>query len=429
MAIHGRKRISIFFACILLSMILSRLVWMQLRTYQVVPAFTTFSAFSYVSDDFRKNCRNNNEIAKLFMPFRNDSMLASSQLQQWFMQPSYILASKEICAKPEPIQFIIHAHWVCLTMIVLLGIFLARFLSSSWVLAIFVGATLMSRGALLALIGSYSETLPLTFFVTLWFTSSIHYMRTLSRMALMVALFATILGTMLSGSFIALGLAIPGFLFTLKRSNSHLPSDNSLSKIKPNENTFVRSFSPLKVKFSIWARSTPQFTDKLQLTWITLTALLLATHAAFKSYQIFFSIDHHGGSLFASSFHPSIAVFWRFLSDWTLSGVKSLDLHSLFSITVICIWGFSPYLVKVHAYTKEAVSFFMVCFVILFCATLTSGFIDFVLLDGSSLSTRAFSLGIMNPTPFLVWLEPIILTLGIIGLYHMLKRKTVSLER
>ncbi|MFK7823186.1 MAG: hypothetical protein AB8G05_03460 [Oligoflexales bacterium] len=427
MAIYGRKRLSIFFACILLSMILSRLVWMQLRTYQLVPSFGAFSTFSYISSDFRKNCRNNSEIAELFTPLRQEAQLIAPSFHRWFIQPSFILVSKEICAKPEPIQFIIHMHWICLALIVLLGIFLARFLSSSWCLAIFVGATLMSRGALLALIGSYSDALPLTLLMTLWFTSCIHYLRTLSNVSLTMALTATILGSMLTGSFIGLGLAIPCFLFILKRKPVYRPIQAASRGYLSNNRNF-KAFSPLRIRFSMWINRTPNLRKQLLFFWLILTAVLISMQVSFKAYQLFYG-DNLKGNILEGLSRPTINTFSSFLSYWLFEGINTLDLHSLFSIAIIFLWGFSSQLEKTHEYTKEAILLFMVCFGILFSITLFTGYLDFIILGVASLSSRALSLRVMHPTPFLVWLEPIILTLGIIGLYHMLKRKTVSLER
>lgn len=428
MAIHGRKRFSIFLACILLSMILSRLVWMQLRTYQLVPSLSTFSAFSYISDNFAKNCRNNHEIAELFTPMRVEAKNIEPQLHRWFMQPSHIIAAKEICAKPKPIEFIIHSHWVCLTLIVLLGIFLTRFLSSSWCLAIFVGATLMSRGALLALIGSYSETLPITLLVTLWFTACIHYMRTLSSLTLGVAFAAISLGTLLSGSFIGLGLAVPCYLLIMRtthiKQNLMMKGQSQALKDHP----LLRAFSPLGTRFSGWINNSPALRRKLMLVWILLTAVLLTAQGVFKALQLLhmsYDVPFSFGD-FMTTNSSLFIVFLRNLSD---SWIESLDLHSLFSIAVICLWIFSSQLGKVHGYTKEAIIFFAVCFGLLFVITLVTGFLNFVFLENISLSDYAGTLGAMSPSPFLVWLEPIILTLGIIGLYHMLKSKTVSLER
>ncbi|NRA44931.1 MAG: hypothetical protein HRU09_08255 [Oligoflexales bacterium] len=424
MAIHGRKRLSIFFACILLSMILSRLVWMQLRTYQLMPSISTFSAFSYVSKDFQKNCRNNSEIEQLFKPLRQEAPYLRPQQHGWFIQPSHIFASKEICAKQEPIQFIIHAHWVCLTLIVMLGIFLARFLSSSWCLAIFVGATLMSRGALLALIGSYSEMLPITLLMTLWFTSCIHYMRTLSGIALTSALATMVLGSLHTGSFIALGLTIPLFILIL-RNKAPSSSEGSLARSKAKVNSFIRAFSPLRVRFSLWIDQSPQLRKRLVLVWIILTALLAFTQLIFKSYQLFYSGIEPDNPVI---FKLSTSTFWSFISQWSQAGIQSLDLHSALSIAIIAIWGLSSYVTQVHVYTKEAVIFFLLCFATLTGACFMTGYLDYIILDSTQLRARAFSQGALHPTPFLVWLEPIILTLGIIGLYHMLKRKTVSLE-
>ena len=426
MAIYGRKRLSIFFACILLSMILSRLVWMQLRTYQMVPSFGVFSAFSYVSNDFQKNCRNNPKIAELFKPMREEAQFIDSKLLRWFMQPSFIIASKEICAKPDPIQFIVHMHWICLALIVLLGIFLARFLSSSWCLAIFVGATLMSRGALLALIGSYSEALPLTLLITLWFTCCIHYIRTLSNISLLTALVTTVLGSLITGSFIGLGLAFPCFLYVLKNKTGHIQVSQAVSQ--PKKGSLARMFSPLRIGFRLWAGNTPRLRKQLKFFWLVLTASLITVQASYKSYQLLFD-SKQGGNLFEILSIPTFRTFWSFLSNWLFAGLQTLDLHSLFSIAIISMWAFSSYLGKMHVYTKEAIVLFMVCFTIISGTTLLTGYLDFMILEGSGLSSRAFSLSLMHPTPFLVWLEPIILTLGIIGLYHMLKRKTVSLER
>src|SRR5205085_2619844 len=97
----------------------------------------------------------------------------------WLASPGYVGLAYTACHSDltEERHWIKLNQWI-LAATVLMATLMARFITSSWTIALTVAAMLMSRGRLLADIGSVSTDYPVMLLVTTWLACCAHYLRT-----------------------------------------------------------------------------------------------------------------------------------------------------------------------------------------------------------------------------------------------------------
>ena len=137
------------------------------------------------------------------------SRLTWVQVRSFSIEDRGFLSSDLLHLWSLPIQDV--RSWninVCILMFSVLA-FMVRFLTNSWMTALFAVTVLLSRGALLARIGWLSWDLTMSFLVVLWFTFLAHYLRTAAVLSQLGLYLCQILACALVPSFLVLGLVLP----------------------------------------------------------------------------------------------------------------------------------------------------------------------------------------------------------------------------
>lgn len=194
---------------ILLTMSLMRIVWLQVRPYSysstLTGSVTLKAALSqynecHVQDKFKYS----NLYAK-----SPDNLL----LHAWLASPGYTAFVKFMC-KDGIINMGKLVDWNRFFIVgsAILMVFLVRFLTSSWVLAVGIGAALISRGELLSKNGLISHDGVMMFITTSWFAFASHFFKTAASFSLYGMILSFIAGALFDKIFLVVGLSFPVFV-------------------------------------------------------------------------------------------------------------------------------------------------------------------------------------------------------------------------
>ena len=179
------RSFKIFFAIVLLVMILMRLVWMELRTYP--PRLDGRARVT-----FSESAGEEGPVCRLSMPQAGRGRalppFVEATSRDWFASSGLGWFAQLLCedGRLAPAAFIRTNQWL-LILTVAAGVMLTRFLTSSWVLSLVVGASLLSRGRLIAGIGTVGSLPLVTLGTALWFLCLAHHLKTASRASLVTA--------------------------------------------------------------------------------------------------------------------------------------------------------------------------------------------------------------------------------------------------
>jgi len=272
-------------AIVFLFMILSRLTWMQLRHYPI-------EMLGFLGPDIL-----------------NFKHLQNSEARSWNINTIIVL-------------FFFSAHAI-------------RFLSGSWITALFATTVLMSRGVLLARVGWCSMDLTLSMLVLAWLTCVAHHLRTASHWSRYASWPILFLGSLLEPSFCAVGLVLPIYRFWIflrrqKESTEAIPRGNLLRT--------------LPVSFSEWlhSRSHPNRDSFAEIALVLgIFVWLMVIRFRFPNFQfeanpthtIFSFLDFHYVGSFVIISACAIYSFGK--------KVNFLNFQSLFLLFVVLWMGSS----------------------------------------------------------------------------------------
>ena len=196
---------------ILLTMILARLVWMQLRSYQtgIDPVVAEVLSETSQDDPHCDGLKN-----RLFQSANFDSSRPKSLFRKPALAYSYL--AKQACAfdKLEVGQLTRLNQWLyCLTtFFYVLG---SRFLTGSWTLSLTIGTMLLSRGSMLASLGLLSTDHFAALGLSFIFASLTHHLRTGAKISLAGAAGGYLWGTLFDLQFVAVGFGVGAAFFIM----------------------------------------------------------------------------------------------------------------------------------------------------------------------------------------------------------------------
>lgn len=205
------RRIRIAIPVILLSMILARLVWMQLRSYPAASSpRSEISNEAWLSGiDVACGARR----SLLNDPRQTEHVGSLKKAYLALSSPGYAVVGLLGCTLDVPAEKVTTKvnQWLFVAT-VLMATLMTRFLTSSWTIALITAAMLLSRGRLLAEIGTASVDFPVMLCVTTWLASLYHFVRTGAALSLTAAVVAALAAASFDRSLVALSLVVPAFL-------------------------------------------------------------------------------------------------------------------------------------------------------------------------------------------------------------------------
>lgn len=421
-------------------MILMRLVWMDLREYEVFVHKHVKKAITTTPVGFQE-CRFD-EVVGSPQASRRSLELASTWPQSWLYQWFLHLSCDTGQFSAETY---VRMNQGLLILIILTCVFIARLFCGSWLVCLSVAAMLLSRGRLIAANGDISGQMLITAFATLWVLNLGHWLRTGTRRSLLLSWLplAALLsletslwpiafaqGLCLSLVFVARGGLIRPLLARMRQTQMKerwfaqtvypdpVGGVDSEAKIiqrfkkvfgwvrpvewryRPLARKFQTGsfFRPLEVPFLLWVYHGRRWRRLLGLTWGLGAVVGLGSLGGALTTQVDVVFD---------SLMPFI--WWQLL--WAR---LDLDLYVAAGILVV---------VLLRGPTEGLTGFWEM--VSLFVMILLSGTLGAWLWDSWSfaqISDHQFPLTVLwRSSQFVLWFEPVFLTLALVGLYHLLR--------
>ena len=466
----GRRwgRLRIIVPLILLVMILMRLVWMQLRTY---PTFVEPRALISLDVWHRLSglgCASERRLGEVAKQPPEDRLYLEAALD-WMASPGFAVVGLASCGvnSLELRKAIQVNEWI-LAATVMVAALMTRFITSSWTMALIVGAMLLSRGRLLADIGMVSADYPAMLLVTTWLAASAHFLRTGALVSLAAAVVAAVLAALFDKSMVVLALAMPILLFvgfayrrrlarpvirrlrgTRRRLRELTPRGGPVwpagDEVESGFGRFARSlrwvfgmefppldaegrwrpsyargslFRTINVPFLLWAYWRRRWL-KLACLWFGVFAVTLGL-LVLVGFVLGGPADGTGLLRLAHGFGATLERA-DFRTAWASAFRPRVDLHLAISFLILLLCAFqSP---------AAGLSSFLECtWLVLVVALLLAG--SAFLADAADLSIRhglalrgitAPLIAVLEPRRVLLWLEPALLSLGVAGIYNLMK--------
>lgn len=462
------RRVRVAIPLLLLTTILMRLVWMQLRSYPIEGDARVIIAREEIATDGHDTCRTSERAKAIPRSTVTAGKMPERLIRAWLISPGLVWFTDMKCRNGMLSDHdALRINQGLLIGTVLLAALMSRFLTSSWTVALIVAGMLMSRGGLLAHLGRVSADWLLTFCLTLWMTCLTHYLRSGSLAAMCGAVFAVIFGSLFDRALIALSLSMPVVLlfgFFVRRqltgplihrmrqvnrrwralspttaATPDMETESFLGRVSgsvrfmlgmefPSRaatgsiSSFQRGtlFKTLDVPFPLWVYR--------HRRWLRLASVWLLVFATTVGLSVlgFAVILHPAGAVLPElqklrSMLQAGGLPNHFPDLWTLLALERIDLHLAMSLLVIvvCAWqspaaGLSGFL---EAIWLVLVGFVLIAAAVFILDTLDARLIERLPFQGRrALWTLAF-----GPREFMLWWEPVLLSLGVAGIYNLMK--------
>lgn len=451
------RRVRIALPLILMVMILMRLVWMQLRTYPVVPELRALVSLALLESS--DSCSYDRSLPRP----TEDS--AGTAARAWTLSPGYVGLGYLGCFADwlDDREFVRINQWL-LVLTVFLCALLARFVTSSWTLALIVGAMLMSRGRMLADISRVSIDFVAMVVVTAWMCAQAHFVRTGAVASLAFAVFLALFGAAVDRSLLVLAMSTPmalgfGFLGRRKlarpvlrrlrgtrRRLEELAStpkarrvDESTTSVgrfvvsvrwllgmefAPQEPVDVRMggvrgalFRTLNVPFLLWVYARRRWL-RLSAGWamagVSAAALVLLTYVL--------ETDGDPTAPLWQAFQATPGFVAEILPTWHLYLAQRFDLHLTASLLVVFVCAMQSPAAGLAGFLETSWLVLTSGLALLVWALFMDG-LDLAMVSqargpGPGVFGLQFPLGLRDVA---LWFEPTILTLGAAGIYNLMK--------
>ena len=380
----------------LLFMILMRLVWMDMRSYIIV----------YAPENHRSVIDGGS--------CQKESWFGPTDSNQgrpgWGSSLLYRIMLKQSCRTGTFSEgSFIRYNQGFLVLTVLACMIVARIVTRSWVIALLVGLALISRGRLIASSGQISGDHMIMFGVSLWAMFMAHWIRSGSRLIL-GALFVSMLWLIeLEISFIFLALVPLVYVLVVRRDR--------VQKITPHHDLIL--FWPKVQKFlelqNLHVAAPEQPTGGI----FRPLAQTFAVPLRQRQVMMLFMKDYALGSgilFICLGFMVATKSYWKHRVVWQMVKLKlwgqlwamPIDRDILLSAAAIFLAIF------ISSFVLPALRGFNLSIVLGFLlSTLSTLVIDHIYLP-------ADATGYWLAPQVVLWWEPLILALGVLGFYHAL---------
>lgn|GEM_PF-2450665 len=485
MGTGGWRWLKILLIFAILVVIQMRLVWMQLRDFRVQSNPRTEMSMDFLDRFRAVTCLRSSpwglapmapQLLSDSTPFPAESRSAAATVMT--QSPGVTLLLGGFFCKGERIadqSWIKVNQWIFVASVVLSAL-AARILARSWTLALFAAATLMTRGSLLTGIGDFGADNYLMLAYATWFAATVHFLRSGSGVAFLVCGISLIAGAIFDPVMVVLGLALPIFLMGawLARPNLVRPlmqqvrmrmrvmrqraawarqyvlaspapqaeaTDSMFWSYLAAARRFVGLeapggvepiswrrrydrgglFKPAEVPFLIWAL--PDRTGRLRWRplWLAGGALLLVLVSAAGGLLAYRWLAGEAGYPLRSTalnLWANGVPFEGWDQRWYFEVFTAFDIHLLVSLGVT-LWAATQS--PAHGLTGyfEAVWVFLISLVLIIGAALVLDLFDARMLSGAFPWLGSGKL--FSHRQVLVWVQPVLLMMGVTGAYNMLK--------
>ena len=421
----------LFLGFIMIIMVLMRLVWMQLRSYQFQwDPRASLELTRLSANHERPRCGNPKTAIESQFPkqeIRHRDVPFESMGFQWFL--------RYFCKNGDPHKnFFIKANQTVVIMVTILLCLFVRFLTGSWIAALIAAVILMSRGRFIAFVGTVSPIHLTMLLSSFWFLFVCHFFRTGDDKSFFISFFWLLLLSLVDRSFIAGLVILPlflgfGLLIQARIFSKKIPpvtahrNDSSFQSalrflyvllVKPQylpvaEN---QSFQPgflrsSQTSFILWYFRRGYF-HQTPMTWCLLSIFLsLASLVALYYQNMALIFD--------------IKITLSHVQPWLNFLLNTIDRDLFVSLAIILLS------MCLHPHDSfpgcwEVSCFFWFCLFLLLPSAFFVDLLEFQSLNNQSDWDYAHYLKLWSRGPdLMVILEPVILSLGIVGILNFIK--------
>lgn len=459
---------------LILGMVLARMIWIQLRFFPVNVDYRSLVTFGALMDPEQPStCFEQYASKDQLWALLTDNELVSDKRYRWFRVPGLELLSRAACGygafTPQTMQWF---NYLFFGGTVFLAMLMVRMLSGSWFIGLVAAAMLLSRGQLVAKIGELTSVNSSMFLCTLMMTCFVHYLRTASWITFTCTLATLFLLTSFDIPWIVSLLTFPTVLLswwmlrrllslpTLKLLRSEprqkAPEKWPRSDGKPADailakNSQLRKFlrklravfgfessgggvplylahayerggllRPLVVPYSFWVLHRRRWL-KLMLYGYTLGLLTISLAVLAWLRAMPRIIPLSSTALLEVAQQISASVHWPWVSNWLEALRAPIDLHFAASLVVVFLALFQSPSRGLHGFFETSwvlvtgLSFLVV-------ATFIVDVVDARVLIEIEGEARGWSIYGWSRAPHVfTWIEPTVLSLGLVGVYNLLK--------
>lgn len=460
-------KLKIIMGLVLLSLILLRLIVVQLQQYPYAPGVKTQLTFSYIDLLYELKCSAD------LLPNSADSRFHSHEAASisqsvgdpWLISPALSYVGRSYCSLGTSASrsLTIIDQWL-LVLSTILSIFAARFLSGSWMVSLVVGCVVIYRNSLADSIGAVSLDGYLQVLFTLWLASAAHFIKTGSLWSLGMMVGAVQVGALFDLSFSVLALCLPvmlivGFPFRKafaarivkrlqrRRRRKRLAQPERHASMAGGKDTWASRlvvttkwmlgqgvpenpsvrwgvglsrggvFRVIRAPFGLWVFRKNRW-KHLIIGWVVAFALIVAFSAAV--YGLI------GLRISGAVPWPPMAVVvshlkFDWFTQWCLGTIFTLDLYGALSLGVIIFCAVQSPTDGIFSFL-EATWMVMIAIVGLLVFAFIFDMINYPQMSNLQVSEQILSGSLAVPfRKIFLWCEPALLMFGIAGCYNLIK--------
>ena len=394
-------------------MILMRLVWMQLRSYPVMIDMRSLAGL--VSGESQPyGCEIPESLRGLWIEefaFKPNALVAKQG--NWFSSPGFVRLGRAACNRGvvNTEFFIRNNQWLLIASV--FGMVLAtRFMTGSWLMSLLVGVILMSRGRLITGIGHLSIEQLLMPICVFWLVSMVHFVKTASWSIFFIHLFFSGFLIMNEPAFVVVPF-ITAIFWGLGNTNRKAGESAGLTDGPGN---FLR---PLDISFKDWLSQRAHRFKVVGLLLATVAACFILGLISFNKMLGVLS----DGSLYNADINPD---WYR---EWMQQWLSPIDTDLIVSFAVIGLTAFLPIrwsLVGLGSITRLFVAVITAVTVM----SLGLDLLDYTYIYSLDSEINKNFIEIWGRAPSVIlWVEPIVLSFGAVGMFNFFLTLTTKLQK
>ena len=459
----GKLRIIIPLA--LLGMVLTRLVWLQIRTYPTVVDTRAVIGMNALSDRLGMDCPNDHPYPLVQM----GDNLAAAEFVRTFVGSAGLLGLYSVGCRLEKLfdkSLAKLNQWLFMAAVLMVTL-MCRFATSSWSIALAASAVMLSRGRLLGELGYISESSFLMLGFTSWMAGCAHFVRTGSYLSLGFILLSAFFAALLDRAFVGLFAVFPVLLIIgyflrrklakpilkrLKKINRELREATRRKRHPSSKNESILSralstarymvglefpvldqseykmpsyerggiFKTIPIPFSLWLYAQRRWL-RLAIGWMLFSFIsvglilaayiwLVSPYGSVTSAQVLAQLDGSLGGDFVS---------WR--NSWVLAAISPFDTHLTVSLLVIVICALQSPADGLAGFWDLS-WLLLISLIMVFFSAFAADFFDVMMIESlARLNIVDGLISSLKPRAVIVWLEPVILGTGVCGVYNLMK--------
>ena len=474
----GLKRLRTLVPWTLMVMIVMRLIWIQLRDFQLEPTPRGQASAELASRALDRSCdalAQPGRGLKALTPPSPLGMLglaghrvdapgerARLALGAQLASPALVAFWTLVCQlSPHDERAIIRANQGLLLIIVFLAALLSRFLTSSWTVGLIVAVVLLSRGRLVAAVGSSGGDLLVMLALVTFMAAAAHFLRTGARFSLWMMALVGLAAATADRSLTCLTLALPVLLVggyvgrrrlarpllsrwrRMRRSSAlgrfpvqtPVPVQTALAQAgralrlalgaepapaepmgdRPTSDQRGGIFATLSVPFLVWAYRDRRW-FRLTMAFFVVCAMAIATNVLWAAALT--QGDPFGGLLPAELAWTTARGAAKLLT-FGRAAIDVRDLHLIVSFGIIALCAMQSPAAGLPSFLEAAIMATAAALLTLLGASVADS-VDRAWITHVAVASAADVPARATETRSVVlWLDPLILTMGVAGLYNL----------